>query len=368
MAFTQASAPIGARHEKVLSADNPRPERHIIIGTLRKAAPLMGLKATVIATLDAMMSCLPPKRAHDTVFASNATLTFRTNGISDRTIRRHAATLQELGLLVRRDSPNRKRFTRHSKAEGTSLRFGFDLSPLFERLHEIAQLAAQAEQEHEQASYMRAKLRAAANEMLQVNPGNQKAIEILRLLRRKLTAEDYRQVWQMLGKEAVAAEGPGDQLTDGTEKMTTNDGQNVRHHHKSNKEHTDIRETQTCGHTHQEDAQTGLTVKEIVTACPEAEQFALTPTNSMRDIIAQGKALAPMIGIDRNNYEAAQKNLGPIGAAITVWALMQFHGRIREVGAYFRSITSGTKSRDFNPERLIRRLALSNQQGLGAGG
>ena len=127
MAFIQATAPTGLRTSELLSADNSIPERHIVIETLRNAAPRLGLSASVIATLDAMLSCLAPKRNHHTVFASNATLTFRRNGISERTIRRHAATLQELGLLVRRDSPNRKRYTKHSRNEGKALRFGFDL-------------------------------------------------------------------------------------------------------------------------------------------------------------------------------------------------------------------------------------------------
>ena len=140
MAFTQATAPTGLRTNRELSADNSIPERHIVVETLRNAAPRLGLSASVISTLDAMLSCLAPKRNHHTVFASNATLTFRRNGISDRTIRRHAAILQEIGLLVRHDSPNRKRFTKHSVLGGKALRFGFDLSPLFERLHEIASM------------------------------------------------------------------------------------------------------------------------------------------------------------------------------------------------------------------------------------
>ena len=129
MAFTQATAPTGLRSSEILSADNSIPDRHIVVATLRNAAPRIGLSASVISTLDAMLSCLAPKRNHHIVFASNATLTFRRNGISDRTIRRHAATLQDIGLLVRRDSPNRKRFTKHNRHEGKALRFGLTYHP-----------------------------------------------------------------------------------------------------------------------------------------------------------------------------------------------------------------------------------------------
>ncbi|MFK7874827.1 MAG: replication initiation protein RepC, partial [Paracoccaceae bacterium] len=59
------------------------------------------------------------------------------------------------------------------------------------------------------------------------------------------------------------------------------------------------------------------------------------------------------------NYEAAHERLGALRAAATVWAIMQFHDKIKAVGAYFRSITTGSKSDGFSPEKLIRRLALA---------
>jgi replication initiation protein RepC len=237
MAFTQVTAPTGLRTNGILSADNSIPERHIVIATLRNAAPRLGLIASVISTLDAMLSCLAPKRNHHTVFASNATLTFRRNGISDRTIRRHAATLQEIGLLVRHDSPNRKRFTKHNSHKGKALRFGFDLSPLFARLHEIAAMAAEVLREREQIDYLRAKIRTAANASLTANPNDDKALNIFRILRRKLSLRDCEQILSDLPVTEVEAEAMDERITDLTKTMTASDGQFVRHHHKSNKEH-----------------------------------------------------------------------------------------------------------------------------------
>lgn len=301
----------------------------------------MGLKATVIATLDAMMSCLPPTRNHDTVFASNATLAFRRNGLSDRTIRRHAAILQDLGLLRRNDSPNRKRFSRHSPT-GMSLRFGFDLSPLFQRFQEIAQLAATAEREHEEIAYLRVKVRAAANALLQADPDHPVALNGLRALRRKLTLDDCKVLCDTLSPQKVPAEHQTE-----PKQMTVSDGQNVRHHHSSKKELND-KETRV--------APPNISVHEIIQACPEAAQFASTPITTMREVMVHGEILAPMIGIDRKTLEAAQQNLGPERAAIAIWAIMQFHNRIRRVGAYFRAITSGSRSDGFDAEKLIRRL------------
>ena len=239
MAFTQATAPTGLRTSEILSADNSIPERHIVVATLRNAAPRLGLGASVISTFDAMLSCLALKRNHHTVFASNATLTFRRNGISDRTIRRHAAALQEIGLLIRRDSPNRKRFTKHNSHEGKALRFGFDLSPLFSHLHEIAALAADVLREREHVDYLRAKIRAAANASLVHNPNDEMAVNIFRILRRKLSLQDCERILSELPITEVEAEATADQIAILTTTMTGSDGQFVRHHHKSNREHID---------------------------------------------------------------------------------------------------------------------------------
>lgn len=359
MAFTQATAPTELRTSEILSADNSIPERHIVIATLRNAAPRLGLSASVISTLDAMLSCLAPKRNHHTVFASNATLTFRRNGISDRTIRRHAATLQEVGLLVRRDSPNRKRFTKHNGNEGKALRFGFDLSPLFARLHEISEMAAVVLREREQIDYLRAKIRAAANASLTDNPNDDRPLNIFRILRRKLSLQDCEQILADLPVTRVDAETTDDQTSNLTTTMTASDGQFVRHHHRSNKEHIDKERITQKKETPLTISDAPITIPELLSACPEALQFSLRTIETIHDVVAHARTLAPMIGITSQNYEAAHERLGALRAAATVWAIMQFHDKIKAVGAYFRSITTGSKSEGFSPEKLVRRLATA---------
>ncbi|MGJ8561677.1 MAG: plasmid replication protein RepC [Litorimonas sp.] len=364
MAFIQATAPTGLRTSEILSADNSIPERHIVVATIRNAAPRLGLSSSVISTLDAMLSCLAPKRNHHTVFASNSTLTFRRNGISDRTIRRHAATLQEIGLLVRRDSPNRKRFTKHNSHAGQALRFGFDLSPLFDRLHEIASMAAEVMKEREQIDYLRAKIRAAANASLIDNPNDAMALNVFRVLRRKLSLEDCEKILSALPINEVKAESADDETSNITTTMTASDGQNVRHHHKSNKEHIDKENIPQKRQTTPMPSDAPITIPELLSACPEAAQFTLRRIETVHDVVAHARTLAPMIGISPQNYEAAHERLGALRAAATVWAIMQFHDKIKAVGAYFRSITTGSKSEGFSPERLIRRLASAQKNAV----
>lgn len=352
MAFIQAAAPFGQREGGVLSADNALPERHIVVDLLRKAAPLLGLTPPALATLEAMLGCLAPKRNHHTVFASNATLAFRRNGISDRTLRRHVEQLTECGLLIRNDSPNRKRYSRHNPADGKALRFGFDLSPLFTRLHDIASLAAAAVQQQEALAYLRCKLRAAAQQTLTGNPDDPRALDILRQLRRKLSVAECEEL--LSGLQANVIEGlvetapvdsnpaPSDMIE--TKQTSANDGQNVRHHQRSITEDS-------------EEEETPLSVTELMAACPDAVQFSLEKITSVAEVVAHARALAPMVGIDAANYQAAQARIGPMRTAVTVWLMIQLHDRIRRTGAYFRSITSGRNSAGFDPFRIARRMA-----------
>jgi replication initiation protein RepC len=70
------------------------------------------------------------------VFPSNKALSLRANGMAAATLRRHIAQLVEAGLIIRRDSPNGKRYARKdiTGAERFSDVFGFDLTPLVTRV------------------------------------------------------------------------------------------------------------------------------------------------------------------------------------------------------------------------------------------
>src|SRR5690606_22178300 len=56
-------------------------------------------------------------------------------------LRRHLAALVEAGLILRRDSPNGKRYAHRSRDGEVEQAYGFDLTPLLARAHELAQIA-----------------------------------------------------------------------------------------------------------------------------------------------------------------------------------------------------------------------------------
>src|SRR5690606_33399911 len=112
---------------------------------VREARELLGATDRSLAILNALLSFHPETTLSvDTgliVWPSNEQLMARANGISPATLRRHVAVLVECGLIVRRDSPNGKRFARKSRAGEVEQAYGFDLSPLIARAAELRELA-----------------------------------------------------------------------------------------------------------------------------------------------------------------------------------------------------------------------------------
>ena len=63
------------------------------------------------------------------------------------TLRRHLAVLVDAGLIIRRDSPNGKRYARKDRGGEIAFAFGFDLSPLVARAAEFASSAEAVREE-----------------------------------------------------------------------------------------------------------------------------------------------------------------------------------------------------------------------------
>lgn len=173
--------------------------RRAIMTAVNTCSRDLGLRQGAVVVLDALLSCLPCQGPDGsevpitpatllTVYASNETLCFRAKGLTDRQLRRHLATLEEAGLLLRRDSANGKRFPvmKAGKPVGA---FGLDLSPLFARSNELLALALRRREQADELRGLRAqilRLRAACLE-LQLDDGLATFLDGIRNLVRRTT-------------------------------------------------------------------------------------------------------------------------------------------------------------------------------------
>ena len=120
-------------------------EKWKIFRSIREAKDPIGATDRSLAILNALLSFHPDSELSGEgtliVWPSNEQLMARANGMPPTTLRRHLAVLVDCGLIVRRDSPNGKRFARKGRGGQVEQAYGFDLSPIVARAEEFEQLA-----------------------------------------------------------------------------------------------------------------------------------------------------------------------------------------------------------------------------------
>src|SRR5208337_2181144 len=99
----------------------------------------LGLTERSLALLNGLLSFHPETVLTGNnlvVFPSNEQLSLRAHGMPPSTMRRHLAVLVDAGVIIRRDSPNGKRYARKGRGGGIDHAFGFDLAPMITRAAE----------------------------------------------------------------------------------------------------------------------------------------------------------------------------------------------------------------------------------------
>ena len=138
-----------------MAASNRPPDKVVhkwqVFRTICSARPKLGVSERALAVLNALLSFYPETTLTGgddlIVFPSNEQLCLRTHGMPPSTLRRQLASLVDSGLIVRRDSPNGKRYARKGRGGEIAFAFGFDLAPLVVRAEEFERLAEEIEAE-----------------------------------------------------------------------------------------------------------------------------------------------------------------------------------------------------------------------------
>ena len=359
-----------------------------LLRELSKAQAAFGVTERDLTVMQGLLSFFPDDalggNAEMVVFPSNKAICERLNGMPCSTMRRHIARLVDAGLLMRRDSPNGKRYVRKYGEERVA--FGFDLSPLYCRSEEVAR-AAEAVREAEDrvrrlrevVSLMRRDLAALAEFGEEIQPGlglwdqfRDKAVLTARALRRKLTLEElsaYRtDLEALLDRGRNVIDGPE------TEEMNTNDASFERHHHNSNKESIDLEpalekggaaadapdvETDAPG-ADVEDPDTRRAPKIplhlVIAGCPSLKTFYQGDIRHWHQLFDAACHVRPAMGISASAWEEAQRFMGPEQASIVVVAMLERFADIRSPGGYLRALTSKAAAGEFSCGPMVMAL------------
>src|SRR3984957_1635275 len=121
----------------------------------------VGVSERALAVLDALLSFHPETALSGDgliVFPSNQQLALRAHGMAPATLRRHLGVLVDCGLIIRRDSPNGKRYARKGRDGDIELAFGFDLGPLVMRSDEFEMWADEVRAEERALKFVRERI------------------------------------------------------------------------------------------------------------------------------------------------------------------------------------------------------------------
>jgi len=368
----------------------------LVFDDICAAMVLLGLSDRTLAVLKALLSFYRPDMlAGDKpiiVFPSNRALAQRAGGMAENTLRRHLAILVALGIIIRRDSANGKRYARKGEGGEITEAFGFDLSPIVARAEEFSQLAAEAAAEQLLLRHLRENItirRRDIDKMIATGAyegvradwnGFQKAFMALggRIARTATvqTLEPLAAALETLANEIRAILESHVK----TSKMSGNATQNERHIQNSNKtlflesEHglpishgaTNEPQPETTpppSSTPQQETppqKATFPLAMVLDACPDIVEQAPEGIKSWRDLIATAERVRPWIGVSPSAWEEANDILGANDAAVVLAAILQRGDAIASAGGYLRSLTQKARAGAFSLGPVLTALIRAN--------
>ncbi|WP_460900004.1 plasmid replication protein RepC [Phyllobacterium sp. K27] len=371
---------------------------------ITEARPLLGVSDRALAVLHALLSFHKPIELDSTanliVFPSNRELSLRCHGMAPVTLRRHLASLVEAGMIIRRDSPNGKRYVRRDQEGELKTAFGFDLLPLVVKAVEYEELAATIRAEdlakrilRERVSLHRrdiAKMIIFAEEEALEGPWdalNERFMPLARPLLRGLDRGGLEALAVCLDDLRVDVEKLLE-LNDNSAKTTASDVQNERHIQNQNPDskfelEPGFRKTQRGDGSDQSDWKDESDNEEIssshqsarsalrppkafplglvLKACPDIIDYALGGINSWPDLIQTANLVRVTLGISPDAWQQAIEIFGPNEAAIVVSAILQKGESILSPGGYLRALTDKARDGSFSSGPVLMGLLRSHQ-------
>ncbi|AHF88432.1 replication initiation protein (plasmid) [Rhizobium leguminosarum bv. trifolii WSM1689] len=414
--FGRRSMTLGMLANQVMAGEI-KPDQSVdkwkLFRALCEAKPLLGIGDRALAVLNALLSFYPKNELAEgnglIVFPSNIQLSLRTHGMAEQTVRRHLAALVEAGLLLRKDSPNGKRYVRRDRAGEVNEAFGFSLAPLLARAEEIERLAAEvmAERLHVQRLRERitlcrrdiAKLIEAAVE--EEIPGDWQGLysefrDLIEGLPRTPTAAQLELLLDEL--EALRADILNRlEIRIKSAKQRGNADYIERHIQNSNPESTSELEPsfetkqgamaeqdkgreaemleegrgEAAQSRQEESRQSGgrsdggglksFPLGLVLQACPEI--LAYGPGGAVRnwrDLMTAAVAVRSMLGVSPSAYEEAANVMGPENAATVMACILERGGHINSAGGYLRGLTRRSEKGEFAIGPMLMALLRAN--------
>ncbi|RLQ85232.1 plasmid replication protein RepC [Notoacmeibacter ruber] len=376
--------------------DPSRADKFALLRALTEARGAFGLSDRTLTVLSALLSFHPDRTidgdAPTIVFPSNRELSLRCGGMAPATLRRHLAGLIGAGMILRKDSPNGKRYRRR-KMEGGSDAFGFDLAPFAARAGLIYEAAEAATA---QVLAVRA-AREAVSLMLRdcsslitlalsegrAGPWSRLAEAFAKLSAPLPRRADFDQVeTRRRALASLMAEVEQTWLDGLTEKeMSANEQHNERHYHnskteslfeKSGREKVMAPAAVQKGSTYSSGTDGGsdrvtvptpdlhqiqaLPLSAVLSRCPSIGDYAASPMTDWTEFIRTAALVRGFLGISPDAWRQARSVMGEKHAAIVLAAILERADEIRSAGGYLRELTRKAEQGQFSVMPMLEAL------------
>ncbi len=361
------------------------------------AKPRIGISERALSVLNALLTFHPETvlTGQDLiVFPSNHQLSLRAHGMAPATLRRHLAALVDVGLIVRRDSPNGKRYARKDREGEIELAFGFDLSPLVVRAEEFESLAEEIRLEQRALAFVRERITICRRDIAKMiatgmeegvstrrgGQGPSDWLELHALFRAivdRIPRTATRQVLEPIAEElSLLADEILNLLEDHVKQsnLSANESHSERHKQNSNPKtptdfEPDLREGRGAAPEAAE-IETGVPsaksklegaypLRMVLEACPDIADYAKGGIANWRDFLATANVVRPLIGVSRSAWEEAQAAMGDVYAAILLACILQKGATINSAGGYVRELTRKAQAGEFSIGPMLMALVNS---------
>jgi replication initiation protein RepC len=345
------------------------------------ARPRLGVSERSLSVLNALLTFHPETALTGEgdliVFPSNRLLSLRAHGMPASTLRRHLAVLVDAGLIVRRDSPNGKRYARKDDAGEIELAFGFDLSPLVVRSDEFESLAAAVETEARALKLVRERITLCRRDIAKMiatgieegvptrrggqGPADwQEVHAAFRSIVDQIPRTATRQQLEPIAEELSQLADDVLNLLEThvkSENLSANESQTERHIQNSNPNRSiDLEPRLQEGRAASAEpkpqpsrvGEGSYPLGMVLNACPDIVDYAKGGISSWRDFLATAAVVRSMLGISPSAWEEAQTVMGEMQAAVVVACILQRGTAIRSAGGYLRGLTRKAEAGEFS--------------------
>jgi replication initiation protein RepC len=348
----------------------------------------IGVSERTLSVLNALLTFHPETALTGDgliVFPSNEQLSLRAHGMSASTLRRQLTALVDGGLIVRRDSPNGKRYARKGREGEIEVAFGFDLSPLVVRAEQFEAWAEEVRTEQRALKLVRERITLCRRDIAKMiatgieigvptrrgqhGPADWAEVHALyRGVMDRVPRTATRQILEPIADDLSLLADEILTLLENHVKTSNPAGNESRNGcHIQNSNPDSFIELEPCSPesrgTRPEPKPLTAKMPEgtyplgmVLDACPDLADYSKGGISNWRDFLAGVAVVRPMLGISPSAWEEAQIVMGEVQAAVVVAAILQRGSTINSAGAYIRGLTKKAEAGEFSLGPMLMAL------------